>query len=70
MLEKVWWCRRFEMKFWNQTICCSMGCSNEGKHVWIGTIENHMPLWDVVKKERWCYWLMPRAQKGKKDDQQ
>jgi hypothetical protein len=31
-LERVWWCRRFEMEFWSWTICCSMSCSNGGRH--------------------------------------
>jgi hypothetical protein len=70
MLEKVWWCKQSEMESWNQTICCSMTCLNERKHVWIGAVENHMPFWDVARKERWCCRFMPRAQKGKEDDQQ
>jgi hypothetical protein len=36
----------------------------------LGAIEKHMPLWNVARKERWCCRLMPRAQKGKEDDQQ
>jgi hypothetical protein len=24
MLERVWWCRHFEMESWSWTICCSM----------------------------------------------
>jgi hypothetical protein len=30
--QKAWWCRNFEMEFWNQTICCLMSCSNKGRH--------------------------------------
>jgi hypothetical protein len=36
MLEKVWWCRCFEMEFWNRTICYLMSCSNEAKHAQAG----------------------------------
>ncbi len=32
MLEKVWWCKCFKMKFWSWTICCPMNYSNERKH--------------------------------------
>jgi hypothetical protein len=32
MLERVWWCKWFEMKSWSQTICCLMSCSKRRKH--------------------------------------
>jgi hypothetical protein len=32
MLEKVWWCRCFEMGSWSWTICCQMSCSKGGKY--------------------------------------
>jgi hypothetical protein len=35
-LERVWWCRHFEMESWNWTICCPMSCSNGRRHVWAG----------------------------------
>jgi len=34
MLWKVWWCRCFEMEFWNWTICYSMSCSNGRRDAW------------------------------------
>jgi hypothetical protein len=45
MLEKVWWCRCFEMESWSRTICCPMNYSNEGKHaqVW-GDRRSHVAL--------------------------
>jgi hypothetical protein len=36
MLERVWWCRCFEMEFWSWTICCPMNCSNGGRHKRVG----------------------------------
>ncbi len=36
MLEKVWWCRCFEMEPWNWTICCPMSYSNGGRHARVG----------------------------------
>jgi hypothetical protein len=36
MLENVWWCKRFKMESWSQTICCLMNCSNRKKHVQVG----------------------------------
>jgi hypothetical protein len=36
MLEKIRWCKHFEMEFWSWIICCPMNCSNERRHVWVG----------------------------------
>jgi hypothetical protein len=36
MLERVWWCRCSKMESWNWTICCSISCSNGGKHAHVG----------------------------------
>jgi hypothetical protein len=35
MLERVWWCKHFQMESWSWTICCLMSYSNKGKHVQI-----------------------------------
>jgi hypothetical protein len=32
MLERVWWCKHFEMESWNRTICWPMNCSKRGRH--------------------------------------
>jgi hypothetical protein len=49
MLEKVWWCRRFEMESWSWTICCLMSCSSGGRHTWArGDKRSHVALR--------CYW--------------
>ncbi len=34
MFKKVWWCKCFNMKILNWTICCLMSCSNGGRHAW------------------------------------
>jgi hypothetical protein len=36
MLERVWWCRHSKMESWNWIICCSMSCSNGGRHAQAG----------------------------------
>jgi len=36
MLERVWWCKHFEMEFWNQTICCPMSYSKGKRNVHVG----------------------------------
>jgi hypothetical protein len=43
MLEKVWWCKRFEMKYWSQTICCLMNCSKGKGHACVrGSKKSHV----------------------------
>ncbi len=32
MLKRVWWCKCSKMEFGNQTICCPMSYSKEGRH--------------------------------------
>jgi hypothetical protein len=49
MLEKVWWCKRSKMEFWNQTICCMMSCS---KRRWHACVANNKRLQTTLK----CYW--------------
>jgi hypothetical protein len=36
MLKKVWWCRHSKIKFRNQTIYCSMNCSNKRVYARVG----------------------------------
>jgi hypothetical protein len=36
ILGKVQWCICSKMEFWSWTICCSMSCSNGGRHAWVG----------------------------------
>jgi hypothetical protein len=33
MLKTTWWCKHYEMEFWNWTIYCLMSYSNKRKHV-------------------------------------
>jgi hypothetical protein len=45
MLERVWWCKHFEMESWSWTISCPMNCSNGGRHAWArGSRRSHVAL--------------------------
>jgi hypothetical protein len=51
MLERVWWCKCSKMESWNQTICCSMNCSNGGRCVWARAVKVHRPPWSVARRK-------------------
>jgi hypothetical protein len=62
MLERVWWCKHSKMEFWNQTICCSMNCSNGKRHIRIRGGRRSMSPWGVARKGRCYCWCMLRLQ--------
>jgi hypothetical protein len=54
MLERVWWCKCFEMESWRWTTCFLLVVEKEGSTPVLGVVENRMLLWGVVGKGR-CY---------------
>jgi hypothetical protein len=55
ILEKVWWCRRFEMESGFEPFVARWVVQMKENMHELGVIRNHMLPWNVVRKGRYYY---------------
>jgi hypothetical protein len=66
VLERVLWCKRFEMEFWNWTICCLMDYSKEKKHGHVKASRRSQVTLKCCWK--WKVLLLTRAKASKRKE--